>query len=112
MARVAPESQERASIHDSDQPELERLLELSFSKAASQAANSAGKAGQPTPAALTSEEDLLREAILALRAMRYGSVLLTVHEGQLVEITKTVRLRRSVGASPGKEKENRNQREG
>jgi hypothetical protein len=29
----------------------------------------------------------------ALRSIRYGSLLLTIHEGRLVEVTKTVRSR-------------------
>ncbi len=46
-------------------------------------------------ALLESEKDLLRELIHALRTIRYGSIVLTVHEGQLVEINKSVRIRRS-----------------
>ncbi len=39
------------------------------------------------------ERELLRHLIDALRNLRYGSVLLTVHEGQLVEIQKTEKIR-------------------
>jgi hypothetical protein len=39
------------------------------------------------------EAQLLRELIRALRSIRYGSIALTVHEGKLVEIHKTERLR-------------------
>lgn len=39
------------------------------------------------------ERELLREVVRALRAIRYGSVVLTVHDGQLVEIHKTERIR-------------------
>jgi len=42
----------------------------------------------------TDERQLLKEALLALRTIRYGSVVLTVHEGRLVEISKTERIRR------------------
>jgi hypothetical protein len=37
--------------------------------------------------------DLIRELTHGLRTIRYGSIALTLHEGQLVEITKTVRIR-------------------
>ena len=39
------------------------------------------------------ERDLLREVVRSLRTIRYGSILLTLHDGQLVEINKTVRIR-------------------
>jgi hypothetical protein len=39
------------------------------------------------------ERELLREIVRAMRAIRYGSVVLTVHDGQLVEIHKTERIR-------------------
>ena len=38
-------------------------------------------------------EEVFREIVRALKAIRYGSIVLTIHEGRLVEITKTVRLR-------------------
>jgi hypothetical protein len=37
--------------------------------------------------------DTVRELVHGLRTIRYGSIVLTLHEGQLVEITKTVRIR-------------------
>lgn len=42
-----------------------------------------------------SEEEiaLLRNLILALRNLRYGSVNLTVHDGRLVEIQKVEKIR-------------------
>jgi hypothetical protein len=43
----------------------------------------------------TGERDLLREVVLALRSIRYGSVVLTVHDGRIVELNKTERIRRS-----------------
>ncbi len=36
----------------------------------------------------TSERELLREVALALRGLRYGSVVLTVHDGRIVEVNK------------------------
>ncbi len=42
-----------------------------------------------------SERELLRELLHALRTIRYGSVVLTVHDGRVVEIHKTERIRRS-----------------
>lgn len=44
---------------------------------------------------LESEKELLLELIHALRTIRFGSIVLTVHEGQLVEINKSIRIRRS-----------------
>ena len=47
------------------------------------------------PDAISSEErELMSEILRALRSMRYGSVVLTVHDGRLVEIQKTERIRR------------------
>jgi len=41
------------------------------------------------------ERDLLREVVLALRSIRYGSVVLTVHDGHIVELNKTERIRKA-----------------
>ena len=41
------------------------------------------------------ERELLREVALALRSIRYGSVVLTVHDGHIVEINKTERIRKT-----------------
>jgi len=43
------------------------------------------------------ESELLTEVLRALRGLRFGSIVLTVHEGRLVEIQKTERIRRSTG---------------
>jgi hypothetical protein len=40
------------------------------------------------------EKELFRELVRALRTIRYGSIVLTVHEGQLVEINKSIRIRK------------------
>jgi hypothetical protein len=45
------------------------------------------------------EQELLREAILSVSAIRFGSISLTIHEGRLVEVTKTVRLRSGPAAT-------------
>jgi hypothetical protein len=42
-----------------------------------------------------SERELLDNVVRALRGLRYGSVLLTVHEGKVVEIQKTECIRGS-----------------
>lgn len=42
-----------------------------------------------------SERELLREVALALRSIRYGSVVLTVHDGRIVELNKTERIRKN-----------------
>ncbi len=43
----------------------------------------------------TAERELLREVVLALRGIRYGSIVLTVHDGRIVELNKTERIRKS-----------------
>jgi hypothetical protein len=40
------------------------------------------------------EAELLHEVALALRTIRYGSVVLTVHDGRIVELIKTERIRK------------------
>lgn len=45
------------------------------------------------------ELELLSEMVEALRSIRYGSVLLTVHDGRLVEIHKTEKIRMA-GSKP------------
>jgi len=42
------------------------------------------------------ELDLLREVIRSLRGLRYGTVVLSVHEGRVVEIHRTEKIRREV----------------
>jgi len=39
--------------------------------------------------------EAVREIVSGLQTIRYGSILLTVHEGQVVEISTTVRIRPS-----------------
>jgi hypothetical protein len=43
----------------------------------------------------SNESQILRELAEGIRAIRYGSIVLVVHEGRLVEVTKTVRIRTS-----------------
>jgi hypothetical protein len=43
------------------------------------------------------KRELLRELIDALQTIRYGSVLVTVHDGQIVEIQKTEKIRTKSG---------------
>jgi hypothetical protein len=40
------------------------------------------------------ERELLHEVVRGLRTIRYGSLSLTVHDGRLVEINKTEKIRR------------------
>jgi hypothetical protein len=39
------------------------------------------------------ERELLQMVVAALEGLRYGSVLLTVHDGRVVEIQRTEKLR-------------------
>jgi hypothetical protein len=47
------------------------------------------------------EKELFRELIQALRTIRYGSIVLTVHDGQVVEINKSIRIRKSRAGTKG-----------
>ena len=61
-------------------------------------------AGEVLDAPLQSgERELLRELVQSIRTIRYGSIVLVMHEGRLVEVTKTVRIRRSRMAQNEKE---------
>jgi hypothetical protein len=44
---------------------------------------------------LDEERELIQELIGALREIRYGSIVLTVHDGQVVEINTSIRIRKS-----------------
>ena len=43
------------------------------------------------------ERELLQEVLRALRVIRYGSVVPTVHDGNVVEIQKIERIRKGSG---------------
>ena len=43
----------------------------------------------------TAESELLREVLAAIRRIRYGSVVMTIHDGRIVEVNKTERIRRN-----------------
>lgn len=50
-----------------------------------------------SPADLSAAEfDLLRDVIRSLRGLRYGTLVLSVHEGHVVEIHRTEKTRRRV----------------
>jgi len=42
-----------------------------------------------------SERQLLEELAVAVRGIRFGSVVLTIHDGRIVEMSKTERVRRN-----------------
>ena len=44
------------------------------------------------------ERELFHKLIRALRTIRYGSIVLTVHDGQVVEINKSIRIRKNRGS--------------
>jgi hypothetical protein len=52
-------------------------------------------AHEPERELSTSEREFLKEVALAVRGIRYGSVLLTIHEGRIVEMSKTERVRKN-----------------
>ena len=43
------------------------------------------------------ERELLSEIALAVRQIRYGSVVVTIHDGRIVEVNKTERIRKGSG---------------
>jgi hypothetical protein len=43
------------------------------------------------------ERELLKEVVLATREIRFGSIVVTIHEGRIVEVSKTERLRQNPG---------------
>lgn len=61
-----PDSGSRAETHDS------RLLRVPLSEG---------------------EEELISELVHALRSIRYGSIAITLHDGRIVEIQRTERIR-------------------
>jgi hypothetical protein len=40
------------------------------------------------------ERDLIHDLLEALRTIRYGSIVLTIHDSKLIEIQKTEKIRR------------------
>lgn len=50
------------------------------------------------------EEELLRELIRDLRAIRYGSIFLVIHDGRLVEVNKTTKIRKGRTSNTDKER--------
>ena len=46
------------------------------------------------------EQPVLRELIRTLRGIRYGSVVLTVHDGRIVEIHRTEKIRMASPKDP------------
>jgi len=40
------------------------------------------------------ERELLRELVSAIRKIRYGPVVVTIHDGRIVEVNKTERIRK------------------
>jgi len=41
------------------------------------------------------ERQLLLEIIHAMRTIKYGNIVLTMHDGRFVELSKTIRLRKT-----------------
>jgi hypothetical protein len=63
-------------------------------------ARGAGGAELQSAGPLSEEErELVNELVHALRTIRYGSIALTVHDGRLVEIQKTEKIRRKTSES-------------
>ncbi len=56
------------------------------------------------------ERDLLSELLHAVRTIRYGSIALTMHDGRIVEIHKTERIRRDARREESAEGGDRNQK--
>jgi hypothetical protein len=61
-----------------------------------------GKTVKELETSLSSNESkLLRELVEGIREIAYGSIVLVVHAGRLVEVTKTVRIRESRNSQEG-----------
>jgi hypothetical protein len=43
----------------------------------------------------TNERELLKGLAVAVRSIRYGSVVLTIHDGRIIEMSKTERVRKN-----------------
>jgi len=41
------------------------------------------------------DSELLEEIVQAIRSITFGSIVLTIHDGQVVEVTKTERVRKN-----------------
>jgi hypothetical protein len=92
VAKVNAGKSAQATHHEAAVPEREKGGEAS----PGDSVRSSSQADEELEAALLPhEKELLRELIQGLRAIRYGSFVLTVHEGRLVEIEKTVKIRRN-----------------
>jgi hypothetical protein len=52
-----------------------------------------GRDGYDTAALSLEEQRALHEIAVAIKTIGYGSIVLTIHDGRLVEFTKTVRSR-------------------
>ncbi len=50
------------------------------------------------------DAEFLNELIHAIRSISYGSIVLTIHEGRLVEISKTERVRKNNSRQTSAEK--------
>jgi hypothetical protein len=53
------------------------------------------------------EKELVRQLIQDLRSIRFGSIVLVMHEGRLVEVSKTIRVRKSPQSASEKESEDK-----
>jgi hypothetical protein len=95
MTRVTAGVAERAASQGVEQVDRKENTEPGFDEFLSGLNGRAGDVAET--ALLANEKELLRELIHGLRTIRYGSIVLTVHEGRLVEINKTVRIRRKNG---------------
>jgi hypothetical protein len=91
--RTAALASERAEGQKKEQADFDELLSELHERT-----------GAALEAPLQSDEkELLRELVQSLRTIRYGSIVLVMHEGRLVEVSKTVRIRRSRMAQNEKE---------
>ncbi len=66
------------------------------------------KGEEPLESLLRPEEkELVRQLIQDLRSIRFGSIVLVMHEGRLVEVSKTIRMRKSPQSASDKENEDK-----
>jgi hypothetical protein len=51
------------------------------------------KAPEPELELSRGQRDLLKELAAAIEEIRYGSIVITIHDGRVVELSKTERVR-------------------
>src|ERR1700730_11620105 len=92
MPREPVESTTETTAQAADRLDLRQGEPQAFEEFLSGLSGAGGAVEAPLK---SSEKELLRELVQALRTIRYGSIVLVIHEGHVVEVNKTVKIRTS-----------------